>query len=291
VTNENHPDPITEGLTRVGQVFALAATGIQVTKKVTRHLRDARARRDEAAEAAAARQLQGAFDDARSQWAPVHDREWLQHSDVLQVATAMAAAVPYAEEHVPATSAVRKCEGRLRELHPHGMEQYDRLRRDGMSQADAMLGAARYFDNDPYTRTSDPVSRRALAEGTDSERSLTNLEHGPGREGWETSQQTLRAQHIVDDIQHQRRTRGKDELRPDELRTVLEVTTNLTDDIIAMVAPTERERPSAPGDVATEGFPLSIDDAMAMTGQQPHARPAEGKPRNPVVDRNRRPSR
>src|SRR5205823_897426 len=69
---------------------------------------------------------------------------------LIDTAQAWGAAMPYADRAVPwyepaAATAQRKCEERLRDLHPHAMARYDRLRAEGMSPADAMRGAAPLF--------------------------------------------------------------------------------------------------------------------------------------------------
>jgi hypothetical protein len=295
---DNHPDPITEGLSQsVQRLTQLAAATQLLRQSYAQHrqrLRDAKAAQDAAAEERVTRQLRAAFDDARTQWAPVHDREWLRNADLLQVGRAWSAAVPYEKDSNGAAQAVRVCEKRLRELHPHGMEQYDRFRHNGMSPADAMLKAAPFFAHDPRTRTSESPTREALNEGTGLTWTVT--EHGPDRKEWEDRRQEQQARKIIDRLQEQHLANGQDRMRPQELRTVLEVTTNLPEHIITKaVRPEgtgdERDVPPGPAEVAAEDHPLTIDEAMEMSAGQPHERPSTGKPHNPVVDRNRRPSR
>jgi hypothetical protein len=154
---DNHPEPITEGFAQSGQrlvqVISLAAISRQAHVRRRQRLQDARAARDAAEENRIANEMRAAFAEARSRWAPAHDREWLRQADLLQVARAWAAALPYAGTSPAAAAAIGKCEQRLRELHPHAMEHYDRFRATGLSAEEAMRDAATFFTRDPKVRT------------------------------------------------------------------------------------------------------------------------------------------
>jgi nucleotide-binding universal stress UspA family protein len=123
----------------------------------------ASAERGEQAHRALAAQMSAERDAARAGWTPALDPDWLRQSDLFQVAAAWGAAMPYADRSVPwyepaATTAMRKSEQRLRDLHRHAMARYDRLRADGMPPAQAMRETAPFFTGAP--RSCDTASRR-----------------------------------------------------------------------------------------------------------------------------------
>ena len=60
---------------------------------------------------------------------------------------------------------MRRCEDRLRVLHPYAMRHYDRLRGERMSPADAMRAAAPFFGYAPHTRDAPYAGRLALTAG------------------------------------------------------------------------------------------------------------------------------
>ncbi|MEU8124949.1 hypothetical protein AB0C21_40080 [Spirillospora sp. NPDC049024] len=227
--------------------------------------------------------------EARSRWVRAHDSNWLRQANLLQVAEAWGAAVPYAPGNASAALAVRKCEERLRRLHPHGMSHYDRFRSEGMDSLDAMAQAAPFFTRDPNVRPGDPgPHQRELHEGTGAE--WAARVHGPERSGWEEARQEQRASQIADELRTTLRLQGR-EPQPEELRTVLEITTNLPDHIIAKVVPTTPGPTSARGsDVerAAEDFPLTIDEALEMSSKQPFEASAVRRTQSQIPERNRR---
>ncbi|RAY14995.1 hypothetical protein DPM19_09600 [Actinomadura craniellae] len=295
--NETYPDPVTEGLTHSGQrlvqIIALATAGYRShALRKARSAADA-ARADSATRSQADAEAKAAHAQARARWAPAHDRQWLDQAGLLDVAAAWGAAVPHAADHASAASAVRKCEQRLRNLHPHAMDHYDRHRAAGHDLLEAMRHAAPFFTRDPNVRTGHPATRRdALAEGT--EQRWAASVHGPDRHEWDAHRQELRAQQIIADLQRQAHAEGRPHLLPAELHSVLGSTTNLPDDIIAKAVRTAlasgpvRER--TPVELAAEDFPYSIEEAMRMTVQRPlddtHRRPPAQSP-----DQNRRRNR
>jgi hypothetical protein len=292
VTAENHPDPITEGLghgaQRGAQMVALATMTANGVRQYANQRHDLRAARDERTRQAAGKQLKAASDEARSLWAPAHDRAWLQQATFLQTARAWSAAVPYAEDNTAARSAMRKCEQRLRDLHPHAMEHYDRLRASGRAPQEAMREAAPFFTRDPNVRTGEPAACEALTKGTGTEWAAT--EHGPDRAQWQEYRQEQRARQIISDVTDELHTEGRHDVRPEELRTVLATTTNLPEHIIDKATQTRTGSKSA-WELAEENFPLTIGEAMHMTGQRPHEQASPRTPRNPTTERNRRPGR
>ena len=139
MTAETHPDPfqdaIGNGVQRAVQVTSCAVTAAQVYLHQQRAQAMATAERDERARRALAGQMRADREAARASWAPAVSPDWLRSADLLQTARIWAAAMPYADRSVPwyeptATIAMRKCEERLRELHPYAMARYDRLRQE-----------------------------------------------------------------------------------------------------------------------------------------------------------------
>ena len=153
-----------------------------------------------------------------------------------QTARAWGAATPYADRAVPwyepaAATAMRKCEERLRDLHPHAMARYDRLRADGMGPADAMREAAPLFTRPPRVHDAPFTPRPPLDAETPVR---VTVEHGPGRAGFDAhaaaQAQERRGRQIIDALQEQARAYGRDLLGEAEQRSILETVTNLPPD-------------------------------------------------------------
>lgn len=292
MTDQQHPDPITEGFIHSGQrlvqIITVAVAIQQGNARRKARLMAAQQARDAEAERAEREAAKAAFREARSRWSPAHDRKWLRYARLLDVAQAWGAAVPYAADNAAAASAVRKCEDRLRDLHPHAMSHYDRLRDEGKDHLVAMQAAVPFFTRDPNVRTGEPSPQRAgLEEGTGDRWAATV--HGPDRHEWEQARQEQRARHIVDRLQSDH---GHD-LDPGQLRTTLEATTNLPDDVIATATPVRAHvavEPAAQARIAADGFPLTIHEALEMSARQPFEVPAARKPPQ-APDRNRRRNR
>jgi hypothetical protein len=101
---------------------------------------------------------------ARAGWAPAHDSRWLAQADLLQVAGVWGAAAAYADADAAAGSAMRRCEERLRVLHPYAMARYDRLRSEGAGVVEAMRQAVPMFGRVPHARPGDPAAERRVLE-------------------------------------------------------------------------------------------------------------------------------
>ncbi|MGI8333628.1 hypothetical protein ACRYCC_27075 [Actinomadura scrupuli] len=292
MTADNHPEPFAEGLghgaQRTAQLIALATMTANGVRQFAKQRHDMRAARDGRARETAEQELKTALDQARSRWAPAHDRNWLRRATLLETARAWGAAVPYAEHDTAARSAMRKCEQRLRDLHPHGMGHYDRLRASGHVPQEAMREAAPFFSRDPNVRTGEPSARDALRKGTGTEWAAT--EHGPGRTEWEEHRQERRARQILGEVTEKLQAGSLHDVRPDELRTVLAMTTNLPEHIIDK-ATRPRTGPKSPWEVAQESFPLTIGEAMHLTAQRPREQASPRTPLNPTMERSRRPGR
>ncbi|MFA1546134.1 hypothetical protein [Actinomadura chokoriensis] len=291
--SQQHPDPINEGLQHGGQRLVQVvstAVGVQQTLAHHRHrLKALQQAQDQQAQREEARVQRVATSEARARWVRVHDGKWLRQANLLQVAEAWGAAVPFASDNASAALAVRKCEERLRRLHPHGMGHYDRLRSEGMVPLDAMAQAAPFFARDPNVRPGDPgPQQQELYEGTGAE--WAARVHGPERSDWEEARQEQRASQIADELRTKLRLQGR-EPQPEELRTVLEITTNLPEHIILRAVPASPHPASPRGsDVerAAEDFPLSIDEALEMSAKQPFEASAVRRPQPQIPERNRR---
>ncbi|NKZ03277.1 hypothetical protein [Actinomadura latina] len=292
--SQQHPDPIAEGLQHSGQrlvQIVSAAVGVQQTFAQRRNrMKAIQQDRDEKADRAQAQLRRAALAEARSRWNRAHDRKWLRDAPLLDVAEAWGAAVPYADGNASAALAVRRCEERLRRLHPHAMSHYDRLRTEGTDALQAMKQAAPFFTRDPNVRTGDPAPGRAeLHEGAGAE--WAARVHGPDRAEWEEARQEHRAAQIAGELRAKLRSQGRDP-QPEELRMVLEITTNLPEHVITKAVPADpRPRPTRDVERAAEDFPLSIDEALEMSAKQSFEPSTPRRTSPQVPDRNRRRNR
>jgi hypothetical protein len=185
---EQHPDPFQDafehGLHRAVQVASCAVTAAQVYAYHQKTAARMAAERDERARRALNAQSGADRSAARAAWTPAQDPGWLRQADLLQTAQAWGAAMPYADRGVPwyeptAATAMRKCEDRLRDLHPHAMARYDRLRSGGMNPAEAMREAAPLFARP--TRVYDgPFSPRPMLNGGGADLTQAAEQPGPG---------------------------------------------------------------------------------------------------------------
>ena len=102
---------------------------------------------------------------ARAGWAPAYDTRWLAQADLVQAMRVWAAAASCAEDDPAALSALRKCEERLRDLHPYAMARYDRLRGEGVGAVEAMRQAVPMFGRSSHARPGDPAAARHALVG------------------------------------------------------------------------------------------------------------------------------
>lgn len=272
-------DPFEEALShgsqRVAQFSSLAAALSQVFIQ-RRALHDALAsgRHDDRTARALRQQQQALREQARLTWAPAHDPQWLAQADLLQTGRAWAGAASFADTDPAASSALRKCEDRLRQLHPYAMARYDRLKTDGMSPLDAMRETAPLFARSPHVRTGEPAApRAALAANApadlDSEPAPGPgaTERAPGTD--EEAQAERRAQQIADRLQDQARANGRPPLGPDELAIVLATVTNLPEAVIAKITHRAETRhpghAKSPAELAAECFPVTAVDAVTAS--------------------------
>ena len=319
----HYADPLEEALSqasqRVAQFASLTGAMAQVMFQ-RRALHDARqaARDDERAVRIIDEQERLIRRQARLSWAPAHDPQWLAHADLLQTGRAWASAASYVDTDPAAASAMRKCEDRLRTLHPYAMARYDRLRGDDTSPLDAMRETVPLFGRSPHARPGDPAPFRpalGVGAGPDAAQSGDRIladpaELMPTDDGDDRAEQ--RGRQIIDRLQSNARTVGRPELGPDELAMVLEAATNLPEGMIgrltrnasgesqpgredvsaAAAAPATTAGRSAV-QLAAESFPHTAVDAIGATstpkpknpGRAPVAvhRPDSAKPPGPSI--------
>lgn len=261
---EHYGDPIREALGRAAgrtaQLTSLLTVAAQVAVDVQRRRAEIAQARDLAAKRALEQQAHAVRQAARARWAPAHDAHWLGDADLLDVGRIWSAAVPHADDDPTAEAAVRKCEERLRTLHPHAMANYDRLRADGLGRLEAMREAAASFSRD----ARDPAPRRpAVTVGEGHEAVLDRFEHGPFREDWERSRweraAEQRARELLDEMEA---CPGGAPPHVEELRSALESRTNLPSQAID-VAVAERSRTAVA--LAALDHPHTIDQVVKAT--------------------------
>jgi hypothetical protein len=163
-----YPDVLGDALSfssqRAAQLGSLVTAGAAVEAQRRARAAAARAARDERAVSALRDQERAAWQQARAGWAPAHDARWLAQADLLQAARVWSAAAAYADADPAAASAERKCEERLRALHPYAMARYDRLRSEGAGAFDAMRQALPLFARGPHARPGDPATQHRALE-------------------------------------------------------------------------------------------------------------------------------
>lgn len=243
---DQHPDPVGEAAQvavratlQYGALVAGAARSVkrrQVLRARLRLEREERVRRVIQAQERAERAA------ARARWAPANDSRWLRGAGLIDTAAAWCAAVPFADRggawfEEDAAAAVRNCEQRLRDLHPHAMARYDRLRQDGLDPVDAMRAAAPLFARSPRVHDQGAVFVAALPAGSGVGEAWTLKVHGPSREEFDgavRAKRDARGQRIA-----QRLLDGDSPVVAEELRARLEASTNLPLDVIDAIVPAD----------------------------------------------------
>jgi hypothetical protein len=308
MTAETHPDPfhdaMGQGLQRALHVGSSVVTGAQVYLYLKRTQAMAAAERDERARRALGTQMRAEREAARAGWAPALDPDWLPQADLFQAAATWGAAMPYADRSVPwyeptAATAMRKSEERLRDLHPHAMARYDRLRADGMAPAEAMRQTAPLFSGAPRAYDTPYTPRPLLDAGTGENLiwAATAGVPGPGEIGPALAEaQHQRGRQIIAALQARARAQRRGPLGEAELRTVLETITNLPADVIDQIMTTPRApaspasgtaaaamtaapRPDAAARPWEHDCPVPIHDVVAGAAAPAPAQPAPASAR------------
>jgi hypothetical protein len=312
---ENHPDPFHDGiqgtmhgLNRAMQVASCAATVAQTI--IYQHKAQARvaAERDDLARRALQQQLRADREAVRAGWAPALDPKWMREAGLFRVAQVWGAAAPYSDPDTPwyeptAAAALRRCEDRLRDLHPYAMAFYDRLRTDGAGPAEAMGAAAPLFARHPrpYDASSEP--RSALDAGTGTGLTWVADAAAPdiGGDADEPDAVERRGREIVGGLQARAAGRGREPLGAAELRTVLESVTNLPDDVISRLSGAPRARPRSGREKGRhaasrrgaqpwrQDFPTPIGEVVALAPKA--AATTDPKAPSPKADEQPRPRR
>jgi len=169
--SEQHPDPfrdaMQEAVYRAVQVGSFVGTAAQMYAYHRRAQARIAAERDHQARRALTAEIRAERDADRARWEPGLDPGWLRRASLTEVAGVWGAALPYTDRGVPwyepaATTAMARCEDRLRGLHPYAMAWYDRLVSEGRAPGEAMRAAAPLFARHPYARDAPSVPRPML---------------------------------------------------------------------------------------------------------------------------------
>ena len=181
------PDPFGDALQQGVQRAIQLGSGAVTAAQVYLFHRSTQARavdeRDDRARRALHAQIRAEQQAGRAGWAPALDPAWLREATLVQVARAWSKAVPYSDRAVPwyepaAATALRKCEERLRDLHPYAMARYDRLRAEGLGPTEAMQEAAPLFARPAHAHDAPASPRPMLA--TADRRNVSGAETRPG---------------------------------------------------------------------------------------------------------------
>jgi hypothetical protein len=246
---------------------ARAERRIRERMKLAQEARDDRVRREFEAKEHSERAA------LRAQWAPANDQDWIRHADLADTAVAWCAAVPYADTDDTAISAVVNCEERLRQLHPHAMARYDRLRVDGAERISAMREAAPLFTRPPGVHEQPGVPRAALQAGNGLGYSWVDQQFGPSREEYEAytaAMQILRrGSQILHGLQAGAARAGMPPLGDTDQRTVLLNTTNIPEGVISLLNGTRRPW--------QQDFPFPISEVLAIAQVDTRTQPPTRK--------------
>ncbi len=280
-TSDVYPDLFGDALSyssqRMAQLASLVTAAATVAARRKAQRNAAKTIRSERALRELHDQERAAYELACAGWAAARDPRFLDQADLLQAARTWSAAAAYADADPEAADAVRRCEERLRVLHPYAMAWYDRLRREGATPLDAMREALPLFARAPHARPGDPVAERpGLARPV-----------SPGTGSWDSSaddssvaqaaadfsairQAEQRGQQIVQELQARALAERGYALSPDELVTTLGVTTTLPGDVIARLARADSQDRIAWGAERTRADDLGSASAASVHGGIEH---------------------
>jgi hypothetical protein len=284
---EQHPDPFEDVLRQGVQRAIQLASGAVTAAQVYLFHRNTQARavdeRDDRARRALQAQMRAEQQAGRTGWAPALDPAWLREADLFQVARAWSAAMPYSDRAVPwyepaASTAMRKCEERLRELHPYAMARYDRLRTDGLAPAEAMQEAAPLFARPPRAHGSSSTPRPMVTagDGLDVERAEAGAGPWTGRPGDVPNAGLVNAE--------QDRATAAERVRAADLDAATDrtATPRMDERAVNLIAAQDAaaaagaaaaraRRAGDPGRPWERDFPIPIHDVLAMVSRGAHA--------------------
>ena len=206
--------------------------------------------------------------------ARAHDKQWLATADLLQVGPIWAAAAATADTEPTAAAALRKCEDRLRVLHPYAMEYYDMCREDDARPLDAMLETAPMFGRAPHVQVSNATASGLAPAATASagQALLANADAGqlpePAQIGDAAERTEYQARQLAQQLQDRARAGERPPFERHELMIVLETITSLPGTIIEAIA-CEAENTartaSGPAQLAADSFPDVAYGAASAT--------------------------
>jgi hypothetical protein len=276
-TSDVYPDLFGDALSissqRLAQLASLltAAATVEARRKAQRNA--AKTIRSEQALRELRDQERAAYKLARAGWAPALDRRFLDQADLLQAARAWSAAAAYADADPEAADAVRRCEQRLRALHPYAMAWYDRLRSDGAAPHDAMREALPLFARAPHARPGDPAAEHRGLAAPDgpgaASRGIGAEDPGVAQDAADSSisgQHERRGQQIVRELQARALAERGYALSLDELATTLGATTTLPGDVIARLTRADSQDRVAWGAERTRADDLGSASAASFPG-------------------------
>ena len=280
-TSDVYPDLFGDALSyssqRMAQLASLvtAAATVEARRKTQRNA--AKTIRSERGLRELHDQERAAYQLAQAGWAAARDPRFLDQADLLQTARAWGAAAAYADADPEAADAVRRCEQRLRVLHPYAMARYDRLRSERVAPFDAMREALPLFARAPHARPGDPAAeRRGLAApgglGAASQDSGAD-DSGVAQAAADSStigQAEQRGQQIVRELQARALAERGHALSPDELVTTLGAITTLPGDVIARLARADSQDRVAWGAERTRADDLGSASAASFPGGIAH---------------------
>ncbi len=304
---DQYPDPFRDatqhGLQRAVQIASCAVTAGQVYLYQQKAQARAVAERDEHARRALQAQARAEREAARSAWGRAHQPAWLNQANLIEVAQVWSSAMPYTDKTVPwyeptAATAMRKCEDRLRELHPYAMARYDRLRADGMGPAEAMREAAPFFARAPHAYDAPGVPRLPLSAGNGAQAWTAHPPADPSGPTVDAQVLERRGRQILGALEDRAREQGRRPLGESEQRIVLEAITSLPPEIIdrivkpAAATTAAKARTGPAGRTWQRDFPYSIYEVVATAPRPPAAeaapRPANQSSRRPDAHRRSR---
>jgi hypothetical protein len=278
---EHFPDPFEEAAQITARDAAKIATIIVGITRAA-NLAAARAKREREARDERARAALEAKEKAeqaalRTSWAPANDPAWLAAADLTDAAVAWCAAVPYVGTDDTALSAVTSTETRLRELHPHAMAHYDRVRAEGTDRLPAMRLAAPYFLRRPDVREHDGTGHLGLDPGTGQ--LWADTVRGPSRDEFEAYQRGIQILRRGTQILHCLQTAPSE----DDQRAVLANATNIPSAAISPAVAAARKP-------WQQDFPFPITDVLAIAAADTRQVPVPARLQNQQISQRRVPS-